>query len=52
VMLVFHDVCDACDPYSVTESQLAAFLDWLQPRASSGTVVKTHGEVIGNGGLS
>jgi peptidoglycan/xylan/chitin deacetylase (PgdA/CDA1 family) len=52
VMLVFHAVCDACDPYSVTETQLTAFLDWLQPRASSGTVVKTHGEVIGDGGLS
>lgn len=49
VVLVFHSVCNACDELSISPDQLAAFLDWLQPRASSGTVVKTHGEVIGNG---
>ena len=52
VVLVFHEICNACDPYSVTEAQLTSFLDWLQPRASNGTVVKTHGEVMGDAGAS
>ncbi len=47
VQLVFHHVCDTCDEYSTTLSQLVAFLDWLQPRAASGTVVKTVAEVMG-----
>lgn len=47
VILVFHDICDGCDTYSTPQSTLQALLDWLQPRASSGTVVKTIGEVIG-----
>jgi hypothetical protein len=47
VNLVVHDVCNGCDPYSVTETQLSDFLTWLEPRAaSSGTVVKTVDEVI------
>ena len=49
VVLVFHSVCNACDKLSISPDQLTAFLDWLQPRASTGTVVKTHGEVIGDG---
>jgi peptidoglycan/xylan/chitin deacetylase (PgdA/CDA1 family) len=49
VVLVFHSVCNACDSLSIRPDQLTAFLDWLQPRSSTGTVVKTHGEVIGDG---
>ena len=45
VPLVFHYVCDNCDEFSVSQSQLTAFLDWLAPRAANGTVVKTIGEV-------
>src|SRR5262249_1744196 len=41
VQIVFHHICDACDQYSITQPTLQAFLDWLQPRAASGTVVKT-----------
>lgn len=48
VVLVFHSVCNACDTLSVRPDQLTAFLDWLQPRTSIGTVVKTHGEVMGD----
>jgi peptidoglycan/xylan/chitin deacetylase (PgdA/CDA1 family) len=47
VQLVFHHVCDGCDPYSVRPSTLASFLDWLAARAASGTTVKTVREVIG-----
>jgi hypothetical protein len=47
VVLVFHSVCDGgCDTLSVTPGQLTAFLDWLQPRAAGGTVVKTVGEAM------
>jgi peptidoglycan/xylan/chitin deacetylase (PgdA/CDA1 family) len=44
--LVFHHVCDDCDPangYSISPSTLNAFLDWL---ASSGAYVRTVRDVI------
>jgi peptidoglycan/xylan/chitin deacetylase (PgdA/CDA1 family) len=52
VVLVFHSICDACDTLSIRPDQLTAFLDWLELRTSVGTVVKTHGEVIGDGAAS
>jgi peptidoglycan/xylan/chitin deacetylase (PgdA/CDA1 family)/archaellum component FlaF (FlaF/FlaG flagellin family) len=45
--LVFHQICNACDANAISQSDLTAFLDWLQLRAANGTVVKTVGEVIG-----
>ena len=50
VVLVMHSVCNGCDTASISPSQLTSFLDWLQPRALNGTVVKTVGEVMGGGG--
>jgi peptidoglycan/xylan/chitin deacetylase (PgdA/CDA1 family) len=47
VMFVFHNVCDACGTYAVSPSVLTAFLDWLQARAATGTVVGTLRDVIG-----
>ena len=47
VNLVVHHVCDGCDPYSVSSSQLDAFLAWLANRADDGTTVKTVAQVIG-----
>jgi peptidoglycan/xylan/chitin deacetylase (PgdA/CDA1 family) len=47
ITFVFHHVCDGCDSYAITQSNLQAFLDWLQPRSANGTVVKTVREVIG-----
>jgi hypothetical protein len=47
VQLVFHHLCSQCDAYSITPADFAALLDWLQPRAANGTVVKTTAEVIG-----
>ena len=47
VQLVFHHLCNQCDAYSITPEDFTALLDWLQPRAASGTVVKTTAEVIG-----
>jgi peptidoglycan/xylan/chitin deacetylase (PgdA/CDA1 family) len=46
VVLVFHRLCDQCDELSTPLNRFAAFLDWLQLRASRGTVVKTVGSVI------
>ena len=47
VQLVFHHLCEQCDAYSITPADFTALLDWLQPRAANGTVVKTTAEVIG-----
>jgi peptidoglycan/xylan/chitin deacetylase (PgdA/CDA1 family) len=47
VTIVFHQLCNACDTNWVLPSDLDAFLDWLQPRAAQGTVVKTVDEVVG-----
>ena len=50
VPLVFHHICGPCDPaqtYSTSPALLAAFLDWLAPRASRGTTVALMDTVIG-----
>ena len=41
VQFTFHSICDACEDHSTSLATLEAFLDWLAPRAASGTVVKT-----------
>ncbi len=46
VQIVMHEVCDGCGSYSNTLSTLAAFLDWLAPRAAIGTVVMPMWSVI------
>jgi len=46
VQLVFHHLCDGCDAYSISAANFTALLDWLQPRAASGTVVETTAQVI------
>jgi hypothetical protein len=51
VVLMFHHVCDGCDPadgYSVSPAIFSAFLDWLGPRSSGGTYVRTMADVIGD----
>jgi peptidoglycan/xylan/chitin deacetylase (PgdA/CDA1 family) len=47
VTFVFHHICDGCDSYSISQSNLQAFLDWLQSRSANGTVVKTVQDVVG-----
>ena len=47
VQLVFHHLCNGCNTYAISEAEFTALLDWLQPRAASGTVVMTTNEVIG-----
>ena len=41
VQMSFHQICDGCEQYSTPLATLTAFLDWLQPRAATGTVVRT-----------
>ena len=46
VQLVFHHICDGCDAYSITQANLQALLDWLAPRAATGTAVETTARVM------
>jgi len=39
-----------CDFYSMPPATFNTLLDWLQPRAANGTIVKTVGEVMGGSG--
>jgi hypothetical protein len=49
VVLVFHGICDngCAGTNSLSPSTFTAFLDWLQPRSASGTVVRTVSQVMG-----
>lgn len=46
VILVFHNICNACNPNSTTQADFTALLDWLQSQASAGVSVKTVREVM------
>ncbi len=47
VPFVFHHICDGCNEYSVSATNLVAFLDWLAARRTAGTEVATVHDVIG-----
>jgi peptidoglycan/xylan/chitin deacetylase (PgdA/CDA1 family) len=47
VPLVFHHLCNGCDPESVSAQTFSAFLDWLASEGVNGVSVKTVHEVIG-----
>jgi peptidoglycan/xylan/chitin deacetylase (PgdA/CDA1 family) len=47
VQLVFHHLCEQCDAYSISPANFSALLDWLAPRAATGTAVETTAEVVG-----
>ena len=52
VQITFHQLCtphnlpDGCDVNSTPLATMTAFLDWLQPRSATGTVVKTVQEAL------
>lgn len=46
VPLVFHHVCDGCNPLSIKPTDLAAFAEWLAARAAQGTTVKLVHDVV------
>ena len=45
--ILIHQVCDNCVSNAMSPEDLSALLDWLQPRAAQGTVVKTVAQVVG-----
>ncbi|MDQ1650536.1 MAG: hypothetical protein QOG60_2593 [Frankiaceae bacterium] len=50
VTLVFHGFCSTgCSGDSTNTAMFNSFLDWLQPRSSLGTQVKTVGDVMSGG---
>lgn len=46
IILLFHSICDGCASNAVSPAILSGLLDWLQPRAPVGTVVRTVTQVI------
>jgi uncharacterized repeat protein (TIGR01451 family) len=46
VPIVLHDMCNQCADSSVSVATFNSFLDWLQPRAANGTIVKRTREVM------
>jgi peptidoglycan/xylan/chitin deacetylase (PgdA/CDA1 family) len=49
IILTIHGVCTSCGSDGLNPATLAAFLDWLGPRAASGTLVRTVGDVMNPG---
>ena len=49
LIFVFHNICNGCNENAFSATNLTQLLDWLQPRAANGTVVKTVGEVMNPG---
>jgi peptidoglycan/xylan/chitin deacetylase (PgdA/CDA1 family) len=48
VQLTFHHICNSCDAYSITETNMQALLDWLSTQVTGGAVaVETTEQVIG-----
>jgi peptidoglycan/xylan/chitin deacetylase (PgdA/CDA1 family) len=47
VPLVFHHICNGCDPESVTAATFSAFLDWLHGQRGNGVTIETVHEVLG-----
>jgi peptidoglycan/xylan/chitin deacetylase (PgdA/CDA1 family) len=47
VQIVYHGLCTACGVNGTSPANFKSFLDWLQPRAAHGTVVRTVHDVIG-----
>jgi uncharacterized repeat protein (TIGR01451 family) len=46
VPIVLHDMCNQCADSSVSVATFNSFLDWLQPRAGNGTIVKRTRDVM------
>jgi peptidoglycan/xylan/chitin deacetylase (PgdA/CDA1 family) len=46
VILVLHGICDGGDQFSISQATFQGLLDWLEPRAATGTTVKTVRQVL------
>ncbi len=48
VQLTFHHICNSCDAYSITATNMQSLLDWLNTQVTAGAVaVETTKQVIG-----
>ena len=48
VQLTFHHICNSCDAYSITATDMQALLDWLSTQVQGGLVaVESTRQVIG-----
>jgi peptidoglycan/xylan/chitin deacetylase (PgdA/CDA1 family) len=48
VQLTFHHICNSCDAYSITATDMQSLLDWLNTQVTAGAVaVETTEQVIG-----
>ena len=47
VPIVFHHICDACNPLYISLADFTTFLDWLQGQSGNGVVVETMQQVLG-----
>jgi peptidoglycan/xylan/chitin deacetylase (PgdA/CDA1 family) len=48
VQLTFHHICNGCDAYSITTTNMQSLLDWLSTQVTAGAVaVETTKQVIG-----
>ncbi len=46
--MTFHHICNGCDAYSITATDMQSLLDWLSTQVTSGAVaVETTQQVIG-----
>jgi len=47
VQLLFHGLCTSCGVNGTPATTFNSFLNWLQPRAASGTIARTVQQVLG-----
>jgi len=47
VQLVFHNICNGCDAYSITKARFTSLLAWLQSQSANGVSVETTAQVVG-----
>jgi peptidoglycan/xylan/chitin deacetylase (PgdA/CDA1 family) len=47
IQLLFHGLCTSCGVNGTSPTTFNSLLTWLQPRATSGTIVRTVQQVIG-----
>ena len=47
VQLVFHNICNACDAYSITQADFTTLLTWIQSQEPGGVTVQTTAQVVG-----
>jgi len=47
VQLVFHNICNGCDAYSITQADFTTLVVWLDSQSLNGVTVRTTAQVVG-----